>query len=178
MRAVERAVAPSVIILPNNSNVIMTAEQTLGLTGREVYVVPTRTIQAGLTAAVAYERRSPGDVNAEEMGTAIDNVVTGEVTRAVRDSLVDGIQVKADEYIGLVDDHVVAASPDIGAVVDDLISRLLAGGRETLTALLGVGEDARRAAETIERARGRYALVEMDVHEGGQPYYPVLLAAE
>jgi len=178
MRAVERAVAPSVVILPNNGNVIMTAEQTIGLTGREVHVVPTRTIQAGLSAAVAYDKRNPGDVNAEEMGAALESVVAAEATRAVRDSLVDGIQVKTDDYIGLIDDHVVVASRDLEAVVDDLVERLLQGGQEMLTVLLGTGEEAERAREAIERLRQRHPEVEMDVHDGGQPYYPVLLAAE
>lgn len=178
IRAVDRAVAPSVVILPNNSNVIMTAEQSLVLTQRQVYVVPTRTIQAGLSAAVAYDKRSPGDVNAKEMHAAIKNVIAGEVTRAVRDSLVDGVQIKVDDYIGLVEDRVVVASRDMEPVIDEVIGRLVAEGRETLTVLLGDGEEAGRAAEAIEQARGRNPGVDMDVHEGGQPYYPVLLAAE
>jgi uncharacterized protein len=178
IRAVERAIAPSVVILPNNANVIMTAEQSLGLTGREVYVVPTRTIQAGLSAAVAYEKRSPGNVNAEEMRTASESVVAGEVTRAVRDSLVDGVQVRMDDYIGLVDDRVVVSSQEMASVIEELASRLLSEGRETLTVLLGVGEEAMRAAEVIEGLRAQHPEVELDVHEGGQPFYPVLLAAE
>jgi dihydroxyacetone kinase-like predicted kinase len=178
MRAVERAVAPAVVILPNNGNVIMTAEQTLGLTRRRVYVVPTKSMQAGLTAAVAYERRSSGAVNAEEMGAAVAGILTGQVTQAVRDSTVDGIQIRAGDYIGLIDDDIVFASRDIASVVDDLMARLLEGGRETLTVLLGAGEDAREAASLIEKARERFASVEIDIHEGGQPFYPVLLAAE
>lgn len=178
IRAVERSAAPSVVILPNNANVIMTAEQTIDLTGRKVYVVPTRTIQAGLSAAVAYDKRNPGDVNAEEMGLALESVAAGEVTRAVRDSLVDGIQVKTDDYIGLIDDHVVVASRDLEAVMDDLAERLLQGEREMLTVLLGAGGEAERAREAVERLQQRYPGVEMDVHDGGQPHYPVLLAAE
>jgi DAK2 domain fusion protein YloV len=178
IRGIERASAPSVIILPNNSNVIMTAEQTLGLTGRQVYVVPSRSIQAGLSAAVAYERRSPGKENAKRMRAAIENMSAGEVTRAVRDSLVDGVQIKAGDFIGLIDDHVVVAAQEIEPVVEDMIERLVDGSRETLTVLLGEGEDAARAAVEIERLRGRYTFVDIDVREGGQPYYPVLLAAE
>jgi DAK2 domain fusion protein YloV len=178
MRAVDRAVAPSVVILPNNGNVIMTAEQTMSLTGRKVYVVPTSSIQAGLTAAVAYEKRSPGEANADEMAAAIANVVTAEVTRAVRDSLVDGVQVHADDYIGLMDDHVVVASSDMGDVLSDLLRQLLEGGRETLTVLLGTEEEARQAALLVKEVLERYPSVEFEVHEGGQPYYPVLLAAE
>ncbi len=178
MRAVEQAVAPSVVILPNNGNVIMTAEQSIGLTTREVYVVPTSSIQAGLSAAVAYDKRMAGDANAADMQAAIANVATAEVTRAVRDSQVDGVKVRADDYIGLVDDHVVAASPDLSAVIDDLLGRLLQEDRESLTVLLGADEDAERAGALIEGVRGRYPTVEIDVHQGGQPYYPVLLAAE
>ena len=178
IRAVEQAGAPSVVILPNNSNVIMTAEQTLGLTGRQVYVVPTRSIQAGISAAVAYEKRLNGEENARVMGAAVENVLAAEVTRAVRDSQADGVQIKAGDFIGLLDDHVVVASARIETVLDDLLDRLLSGGREMLTVLVGEGEDGANCASLIEQRRGRYPSVEIDIREGGQPYYPVLLAAE
>jgi len=178
MRAVDKATSPAVVILPNNKNVIMTAEQTVGLTDRQVYVVPTTSIQAGLSAAVAYERRNPGEKNAEEMAAAVANVLAGEVTRAVRDSLVDGVQIRAGDCIGLIDDHVVVASPVMREVVTDVLDRLLQQGRETLTVLLGDEDDAEEAERLIEEARERYPLVEIDIHQGGQPYYPLLLAAE
>ena len=178
IRAIERAVAHSVIILPNNANVIMTAEQTLGLTGREVHVVPSRSIQAGLSAAVVYERRSPGYENARMMGAAVEKVVSGEVTRAVRDSLVDGLQIKAGHFIGLIDEHVVVAAPEIQVAVDELAARMLTGGRELLTVLTGEGLDGATAEALVGRLREQYPSVEIDVREGGQPYYPVLLAAE
>jgi hypothetical protein len=178
MRAIEQATAPSVIVLPNNSNVIMTAEQTVDLADRQVLVVPSRSIQAGLSAAVALDKRSAGDVNAREMRSVIDSVITGEITRAVRDSLVDGVQVRAGEFIGLVDERVVVASPDIGVVVEEVSDRLLGEGREMFTVLLGDDEHAPLAAAAIERLRQRYPGVEIDIHQGGQPFYPVLLSAE
>ena len=138
MRAVEKAAAPSVIILPNNGNVIMTAEQTVGLTDREVLVVPSRSIQAGLSAAVAYEQAPVRATRTPRMmRAAVDRRGHGEITRAVRDSLVDGVQVKAGDFIGLIDDKVVVAAPDLEPVVDDVVARLLDGGREMLTALIG-----------------------------------------
>jgi fatty acid kinase len=178
MRAIEKATTPSVLILPNNGNVIMTAEQTVGLTEREVIVVPTRSIQAGLSAAVAFDKRKPATVNAKEMGSAIEGVVTAEITRAVRDSLVDGVQVRAADFIGLIDDRVVAAAGELEPVVDDVVGRLLNEGRGLLTALLGDEEDAARAAAALEKLRETYPSVEIDLHEGGQPFYPVLLSAE
>ncbi len=98
MRAIEKAGAPSVIILPNNGNVIMTADQTVDLTEREVFVVPSRSIQAGLSAAVAFDKRRPGAENAKDMRAAVEGVATAEITRAVRDSLVDGVQVKSGRF--------------------------------------------------------------------------------
>ena len=178
MRAVERATAPSVIILPNNGNVIMTAEQTPGLTEREVIVVPTRSIQTGLSAAVVFDKRKPGAVNAKEMRAAIDGVVTAEITRAVRGSLIDGVQIKAADVIGLIDDRVVVAGDEVEPVVADVVGRLLDGGRGLLTALLGLDEDAARAAAALEKLRETYPLVEIDLHQGGQPFYAVLLSAE
>ncbi len=178
LRAVEKAEATSVIILPNNANVIMTADQTAGLTDKDVIVVPSRSIQAGLSAAVVLDKRRPGAENAREMRAAIEGVVTAEITRAVRDSLVDGVQVKAGDFIGLIDDRVVVAGDDLEPVIGDVAARLLEGGRGLLTALIGGEETGERAAAALEDLRPAYPSVEMDVHLGGQPYYPVLLSAE
>ncbi len=178
MRAVEKAAAPSVIILPNNGNIIMTAEQTVNLTDKEVIVVPTRSIQAGLSAAVALDKRRPGAENARDMRAAIEGVATAEITRAVRDSLVDGVQVRADDFIGLIDDRVVVAGSQLEPVVSQVVALLLDGGRGVLTALIGDEENADHAAAALESLRGAYPLVEMDLHQGGQPFYPVLLSAE
>ncbi|MFH0915910.1 MAG: DAK2 domain-containing protein [bacterium] len=178
MRAVEEATAPSIIILPNNSNVVMTADQTVKLTERDVLVVPTRSIQAGLSAAVAYDKRRPGPENVLEMRAALDNVITAEVTQAVRDSRVDGVQINAQDFIGLVEDQVVVASHDLGRVVEEVVARLLDGGREMLTALVGDDDNAAQAAEVVDHVRTHYPGVEVDMHEGGQPFYPLLLSAE
>jgi DAK2 domain fusion protein YloV len=178
MRAVDKASAPTVIILPNNSNVIMTAEQAAKLTERRILVLPSRSVQAGLSAAVAFDRRRPGDEIYREMQAALAGVVTGEVTRAVRDSLADGVQVKADDFIGLVEERVVCSSTDIQVVVACVVQKLLEGGREMLTALIGEGEDAPQAIAAVEAMRAAYPEVEIEVHEGGQPFYPLLLSAE
>lgn len=178
LRAVEKATAPCVVILPNNANVIMTAEQTADLTEKHVTVVPTRSMQAGLSAAVAYDSRKQGLANAREMRAAIAGIVTAEITRAVRDSVIDGIQVRTGEFIGLVDDHVVVAAAELEPVVADVADRLLEGGRGLLTALLGDDENAEGAAAVLEKLRAAYPSVEIDIHQGGQPFYPVLLSAE
>jgi dihydroxyacetone kinase-like predicted kinase len=178
MRAVEKAAAPSVIILPNNGNVIMTADQTVGLAGREVFVVPSRSIQAGLSAAVVLDKRKSGSENVKEMRAALEGVATAEITRAVRDSLVDGVQVKAGDFIGLMDDKVVTAGPELERVVEDVVGRLLDGDRSLLTALIGDEENAEQAEAILDELRLAYPQVDFDLHDGGQPFYPVLLSAE
>jgi len=178
LRAVDRAAAPSVVILPNNSNVIMTAEQTIELAEKEVLVVPTRSIQAGLTAAVSYDRRLSGADNAREMRVAMESVLTAEVTQAVRDSLVDGVQIRAEDFIGLVGDRVVVASRDLEAVVEEVAARLVGQDREMLTLLVGDDANAPRVTAMVDRLRALHPALEIEVHEGGQPFYPVLLSAE
>lgn len=178
LRVLERAEAPGVIILPNNGNVIMTAEQIMALTRREIQVVPTKSIQAGLMAAVVFDRRRPVRDNVKEMCGVLDNVVSAEVTRAVRDSVADGVAIKAGDYIGLLGDRVVTSSSSLEETLTELVERLLGDLRETLTVLLGQGEDAGLAGRIVEDLRNRFPDVEIEVHEGGQPFYPVLLAAE
>lgn len=178
LRAVEKADAPGVIILPNNGNVVMTAEQTAKLAEREVHVVPSRSIQAGLVAAVAFDRRRPAKENVEEMQALLENVVSAEVTQAVRDSVTDGIEIREGDYIGLLEGCVVTSSHLLENTLTDLVGRLLACRGETLTVLLGEGEDAELAARVMEELRARFPEVEVEIHKGGQPFYPVLLAAE
>ncbi len=178
LRAVDSAKSHSIIILPNNGNVVMTAEQTVGLTQRDVHVVPSRSMQAGLSASVVFDRRTAGADNSRVMGEAVKHVIAGEVTQAVRKSEVDGVKVKADDYIGLVDDRVIVSSDALAKVVETVVARLLEGRREMLTVLLGEGPAGGEAQRAVEQLRQKYPKVEFDVHEGGQPYYPVLLAAE
>ncbi len=178
IRAVDKAGAPSVVILPNNGNVIMTAEQTVGLVQKEVHVVPTRSIQAGLTAAVSYDRRLSGAENAREMQAAIRNVLSAEVTRAVRDSLVDDVQIRTGDFIGLVDGRVVIAERDLETVLEQLAARLAGEDRELLTLLVGDDENAPRVTAMVDRLRDSHPTLDIEVHDGGQPFYPVLLSAE
>lgn len=178
LRAVRATRAPSVIILPNNKNIVMTAEQIVGLAEKEVVVLPTRSIQAGLTAMVAFDPAAPAQRNVREMAEAVRDLATGEITRAVRDSTINGLGIRQGTFIGLVNEEVVASSDDLEAVVEEVAARLIADGRELVTVLVGDGEIAERAAAAADRLRERYPQVDIEIHEGGQPLYPLLLSAE
>jgi uncharacterized protein len=178
LRAVEATDSAEVILLPNNKNIVMAAEQAAKMSTVQVVVVPARSVQAGLSAMVAYDPEATVEQNGYDMAAAFGSLVTGEVTRAVRDSRVDAVQVREGEFIGLVDDRVVVSDDDLARVVTTVASHLVDGGRELMTVLLGGGADAALAAEAVERLRGLYPQLELEVHEGGQPLYPLLLSAE
>ncbi|MHB1343497.1 MAG: DAK2 domain-containing protein [Thermoleophilia bacterium] len=178
MKAVALTEAPGVIVLPNNKNIIMTAEQVAALAARPVGIVPARSMQAGLSAMVAFDPDRSLERNVEEMTQALSLVLTGEVTRAVRDSSIDGVEVTEGSFIGLVEGRVVASAAELQEVVDAVAGELLDGTRELMTILVGDGESTRAARQAAERLRDRYQDVEFEIHDGGQPLYPLLLAAE
>jgi DAK2 domain fusion protein YloV len=174
--AIEATPATEVIVLPNNGNVILSAEQAVALVDKPVRVVPTRTVQAGLAAMVAYDpERSSGD-NARAMQVAQDAVATGEITVASRDVVLDGVDVRKGAWLGLAEGAAVAAGEDFDQVVEAVVERLLAGDRELLTLLTGQDEPA--IDGLLSRIVERHPRVEVEVHEGGQPHYPLLLSAE
>jgi hypothetical protein len=178
MRAVSLTDAPGVVLLPNNKNILMAAEQVAELASKPVGVVPTRSMQAGLSVMVAFDPHSSLDKNVAEMVEALSHVLTGEVTKAVRDSSIDGVDVKAGSYIGLVEGRVVAGTTDLADAARAVAEELLADDKELMTVLVGEGESSRAAAEAAERLREQFPDVEFEIHDGGQPLYPLLMAAE
>ncbi len=174
--AIEATPATEVIVLPNNGNVILGAEQAVGLVAKPVLVVPTRTVQAGLAAMVAYDPERSGRENAHAMQKAQDAVATGEVTVASRDVELDGVAVRKGAWLGLAEGTAVASGDDFDQVVEALVEHLLDGNRELLTIL--TGEDGPEIDDLVERIGARHPRVEVEVHEGGQPHYPLLLSAE
>jgi dihydroxyacetone kinase-like predicted kinase len=178
LRAVEETSAAGVVLLPNNRNIILAAEQVARLTDRHVVVVPTRSMQAGLAAMVAFDSSADTAANLEEMSAAVEHVATGGVTRAVRASVVDGLNVREGDYIGLVDDQVVATGEDMGAIVESVAGQLVAGEREIVTLFVGDGSAEEEVEGLAERLRSLYPDLELEVHQGDQPLYPLLMAAE
>jgi DAK2 domain fusion protein YloV len=174
--AVEATPAVEVVVLPNNGNVILTAEQAVGLASKPVRVVPSRSVPAGLAAVVRYLPTASAAENEAAMLEALDAVATGEVTRASRDVELDGVSVRKGTWLGLANEAAVASDDDFDAVADAVIERLLEGERELLTVLTGDGAPA--VDGLLGRARERHPGVEVEVHDGGQPHYPLLLSAE
>lgn len=176
--ALEVATADAVLILPNNSNVILAAEQARQMAGREVHVVHTKSMQAGITAMVAYDPELPGKANVEAMEDALAGLRTAEVTRAVRDSRLNGLQIREGQFLGLLDGEVVVAEEEFEDAVTTLVERLLEQPAEVLTVLLGESELGGRPAAVLKGLAERYPDLEIEVHKGDQPHYPLLMAVE
>jgi DAK2 domain fusion protein YloV len=180
LAAVQALVADEAILLPNNSNVLLAAEQAALHAERPVVVVPSDSIPAGLAAMVAFDGARGAAENAEEMREAVASVAAGEVTVASRDVHLNGVSIRKGEWVGLAGGDPVAGGADFDDVAAAVVERLLDNGtgepRELLTLLTGVEEPSLDGL--LQRLADAHPTLEVDVHEGGQPHYPLLLSAE
>ncbi|MDQ2984171.1 MAG: DAK2 domain-containing protein [Actinomycetota bacterium] len=176
VEAIEATRAPEVVLLPNNPNVLLTAEQAVGAASKPVHVVPTDSLQAGLAALVAYDGGRSAAENAAEMRLAADRVATGAVTTASRDVNLNGHAVESGAYLGLLEGEPVTGGPSFDEVANTVAERLLSEPREVMTLLTGDEEPA--LDELLSGLQKRHPDLEVEVHEGGQPHYPLLLSVE
>ncbi|MFL6011592.1 MAG: DAK2 domain-containing protein [Gaiellaceae bacterium] len=174
--AVESADAEEVILLPNNPNVILAAEQAADLATKPVTVVPTDSIPAGLAALVSFLPERAAEENAAEMSEVLESVVTGEVTVASRDAELNGFTVPEGAWLGLAGGEAVAVGEEFDDVAAKVTESLLDEPRMMLTLLTGA--DAPPVDALLAQIRERHPDLELDVQDGGQPHYPLLLSAE
>jgi DAK2 domain fusion protein YloV len=178
LAAVEELGVEEVVILPNNGNVILTAEQAAGMSSLHIAVVPAKSIPSGLAAMVAFDPSQDAVGNARVMQDAIVDVRYAEVTHAVRDSELDGLEVKMGQAMAIVDGRLVAAADDVPAAFGGVLEEFARGGAEyvtVLTALNGSGITREQLEEVAEKVAPD---AEVSFHEGGQPLYPILASAE
>jgi dihydroxyacetone kinase-like predicted kinase len=174
--AIEATDAPEAVVLPNNSNVILSAEQAVAHTAKPARVVPTRSIPAGIAAAVVYDASRSAEENAAEMAEAIAAVATGAVTVASRDVDLDGLAVRKGDWLTLSEGDPIGGGDDFEQAAALAVERLLAEPRGVLTIL--TGEDAPPLNGLLERIAADHPDLEVEVQEGGQPHYHLLLSAE
>src|SRR6266540_4207331 len=175
LRAVQSLDAEEAIILPNNSNVLLAAEHAAANADRTVEVVPADSMPAGLAAMVEFDGSRTAAENAKAMRKAVDSVTTGEVTIASRDVDMNGLAIRKGDWLGLAAGDPVAGGGDIDAVAYAVVERLLSEPRDLLTLL--VGKDGAELEGLLERLAAEHPGVEVDVQQGGQPHYALLLSA-
>jgi uncharacterized protein len=176
LEAASEVEAPEVILLPNNPNVLLTARQAAALSTSPVVVVPTESLQAGLAALVAYDPARSAAENAEAMEAAAREARTGSVTRASRSAKLGALDVEEGSFLGLVEGEPVASGPVLDTVAREVVERLLGERSDVLTVL--VGDGAERPDGLREELEAAHPELEIEVHEGGQPHYPLLFSAE
>jgi DAK2 domain fusion protein YloV len=175
--AIDAAGAEEAVLLPNNENVILAAEQAAQAAQREVRVVPTRSLQAGLGALVSFDPGQSAEENAIAMEEAAVAVRSGSVAQASRSATIGPLAVEQGEFLGLVDGEPVTSGTALEPVAREVIERLVGEGSGVLTVLVGEGAgDA--TDDLVEEVRSAHPELEIEVHEGGQPHYPLLFAVE
>lgn len=178
LRAVEAVPYDKVILLPNNANVILAAQQVPGLTSKDLHLMPTRTVPQGIAAVVAFNPIRNVPENLEAMKESQGQVQTIEVTHAVRDSRVNGVIVKKGDVIALINDKLKHRGVDYGSVVSLAIRDIKPDDYELVTVYRGQGA-ADKDLEMLTEAIGRdFPDLEVDVQDGGQQHYPFILSLE
>lgn len=170
-----------VIILPNNGNILLAANQAVDvLDGQKtVRVVPSRTLPQGMAALLAFNYSAPLGTNADAMTSAMANVRTFEITTAVRDAVVDDTPVREGQTIGLLDDKLVEAGDDRAAVIDALFLHIPMDEYEIVTLYYGANVDEGQAQALAERITDTYTHLDgVDVQHGGQPFYDFVISVE
>ncbi len=178
LAAVNAIPTKQVIILPNNSNVILSARQVTNLTDKEVYIVPTDTMPQGISALLAFNYDADFATNCQAMTEAAKNTQTAEITTAVRTVMIGGVRVREGDYIGLINGNLTVAGQNIQQVINDTLQRMNIDRYEIVTLYHGEDVTMQEAQETAKRIKAQYSHIEIDVVDGGQPYYAYILSAE
>lgn len=178
LKALEGVAAQNIILLPNNGNVILTAQQTQQLTHKQVRVIPSKTIPQGISALLAFNYQAGLEENVTTMREAAARIQTVEITTAVRSARVNGLKVQSGQVIGLLNAELKAAGSAIEPVIDEMLAQINAEQYDIIT--LYYGEDIKRAdAEAVAaHIRERYSDQEIEVVDGGQPHYNYIISAE
>ncbi|QHZ46763.1 MULTISPECIES: DAK2 domain-containing protein [Bacillus] len=178
VQAIREANADTVVILPNNSNIVMAANQAADVAEQNVIVIPTKTVPQGMAALVAFNPALDAEENRANMLEAIDDVKSGQVTYAVRDTNIDGIDIKKGDFMGILNGKIVeTASVQIEAA-KKLIAKMIDEDSEIVTVIKGQDASEEEVEELAGYIGDTYEEVEVEVHDGKQPLYSYILAVE
>ena len=179
LNAIDHVNAEHIFILPNNKNIILAANQAQTLTkDKDIIVIPTKTVPQGITAIINYMPEADVDSNIEAMKEGIENVKTGQVTYAVRDTHIDDKEIHEGDIMGIGDAGILAVGQSVEQTAKEMLSKMADEDTELISLYYGqdvLEEDAVRFAEEVE---GLYPDVDVDLHSGGQPIYYYVMSVE
>ena len=178
VEAIKKLNAREIIILPNNSNIIMAATQAAKVSDRIVHIVPTKTVPQGIGALLGFNEEETGGENARRMTEAAANITTLEITYAVRDANYEDHVIKEGDILGMVDGKLALTAPDRRTAAMKLFERCLKGSHELVTIYYGQEETQEEAEALAKEISALYDWVDIEVHQGGQPLYYYLISIE
>ena len=167
-----------VIVLPNNKNIFLAAEQAADVADANVKVVHTRSITQGLSAMINFNKEADIDENVAAMEETLDDVISGQVTVAVRDTTIDGQEIKKDNYMGIVDGSIKVTDPDRKKATLEMVKAMLDDDSEVITIIYGADADQAEAQAIADEIQSWDEDYEIEIHEGDQPVYPYLISVE
>jgi uncharacterized protein len=178
LAAVNAVDARQVILLPNNSNVILSARQVSDLSDKEVFVVPTESMPQGIAALLGFNFEADFEANCESMTEAVTHVQTAEITTAIRKVNIGGVRVREGDLIGLVNGNLVIAGQNMDYVIRETLQRMNIDRYEIVTLYFGEGVTEQQAEDTAKSIKEKYSHLEIEVVDGGQPHYAYIISAE
>lgn len=178
LKAIEEVNAEKIILLPNNKNIFMAADQAAEVSDLPVVVIPSKTVSQGMTAMLAFNELNDLDTNKSEMMSELANVVSGQVTNAVRDTEINGMKIKKDDFMGIIEGDIKVAQSNRKKVTIETLKKMISKDSEIVTILLGEDGDSNEAAEIAAEIEKLFEEVEVEIHDGQQPVYPYILSVE
>ncbi|MGB9898238.1 DAK2 domain-containing protein [Thermanaerothrix sp.] len=178
LRAFENLPTDKVIILPNNKNIILAAKNAASMTVKKVAVIPSKSVPQGLSALLRYDPDGEFDTVVSEMEAALHDVETGEITTATRSVEINGVKVSQGEVIALLNGNLICSSPNIMDACLTLLEKANAQDRERITIFYGQNISKAEVNKIADKIREIYPRHEIEIHEGGQPHYQLILSIE
>lgn len=178
MKAIDSVSGENVIILPNNKNIIMSAEQAKELSDRNVFVLPTKTIPQGLACLIGFSEESEIEENLESMTDIIKSVKSGQVTYAVRETSINGFDIKENDIMGIYEKDIVSVGEDINVTTFELLKQMIDDSTDIVTLIYGEGVEDKQANELIEMVEDYNPDIDIELIAGEQPVYYYLVSAE
>ncbi|WP_075617519.1 DAK2 domain-containing protein [Paenisporosarcina indica] len=178
VKAIESVGAEKVLILPNNKNIIMAAEQAAEVMGIEAAVVPTKTVPQGMAAILAFNPEASVEDNKVNMTKAFAHVKTGQVTYAVRDTSIDGVEIQKDDFMAIAEGKIILATTSLDEVAKSLINELVDEDSEIITLIFGQDVTESDANELAAFVEENYSHADVEVYNGKQPLYPYIISVE
>nr|WP_255648124.1 DAK2 domain-containing protein [Pseudalkalibacillus hwajinpoensis] len=178
IKAIEEVYAENIIILPNNSNIVMTAQQAASVVDENVIVIPSKTVPQGISSLLGFNPSVDPEANESAMKESLSAVKSGQVTFAVRDTKIDGIDIAKDDFMGIADGKIVVSEKDRLEVAKSLLSSMITEDDEIVTVIYGEDAEPEEAENLVAYIEEQFEEVEVELHEGKQPIYAYIMAVE